>query len=130
MKVSIIVPVYNVERHLNKCLDSLVNQTLKNIEIIIVNDGSLDNSQLIINEYSNKYKNIRTFIKKNGGLSDARNYGLKKAKGEYVLFVDSDDYIALDSCERLYNTAKQDDVDVLIGNYIKVDNGVEKILIL
>ena len=89
MKVSVIVPVYNVEKYLKKCLDSLVKQTLNGVEIIVVNDGSPDNSQKIIDEYTKKYKNVKSYIKENGGLSDARNYGIKKATGEYISFVDS-----------------------------------------
>ena len=96
IKVSIIVPVYNVELYLDKCLNSLVNQTLKEIEIIVVNDGSKDNSQAIIDKYTNKYNNIKALRKENGGLSDARNYGIKYASGEYIGYVDSDDYVTLD----------------------------------
>ena len=94
-KVSIIVPVYNVEEYLERCLDSLVNQTLKDIEIIIVNDGSTDGSKEKIQKYINKYKNIVYLEKENGGLSSARNYGIPYAKGEYIGFVDSDDYVEL-----------------------------------
>ena len=85
MKVSVIVPVYNVEKYLNKCLDSLINQSLDNFEIIVVNDGSPDNSQKIIDEYVSKYpKIVKSYIKENGGLSDARNYGIKKAQGDLL----------------------------------------------
>ena len=93
MKVSIIVPVYNTEKYVAKTLDSLVNQTLNSYEIIVVNDGSTDNSQEIIKEYTKKYPNlIQAYYKENGGLGSARNYGLQYAKGEYVGFVDSDDW--------------------------------------
>lgn len=121
VKVSVIVPVYNVEKYLRKCLDSLVKQTLKEIEIIIVNDGTKDNSQTIIDEYVKKFPdNIKSFIKENGGLSDARNYGLKHATGEYVGFVDSDDYIENDMFEKMYNKAKSNDFDIVVCdlNYI------------
>lgn len=117
MKVSIIVPVYNVSKYLRKCLDSLVNQTLKDIEIIIVNDGSPDDSQTIIDEYKKKYKNIKSYIKKNGGLSDARNYGLKHAKGEYIGFVDSDDYVDTTMYEKMYNLAKKEDSDLVTSDF-------------
>ena len=120
VKVSIIVPVYNVEKYLTKCLDSLVNQTLKDIEIIVVNDGTKDNSQKVIDEYAKEYKNIRPFIKENGGLSDARNYGIAKAKGEYIAFLDSDDYVDITMYEKMYNKAKQENFDMVVCdlNYI------------
>ncbi len=117
-KVSIIVPVYNVEKYLSKCLDSLVNQTLKDIEIIIVNDGSPDHSQDIIDKYAKRYsKKIRAFQKDNGGQASARNLGLTKATGEYILFVDSDDYIELDTCNELYNNAKKLNSDIVLFDY-------------
>ena len=116
MKVSVIVPVYNVERYLEKCLNSLVNQTLDDIEIIVVNDGTKDNSQKIIDKFTKKYKNVKGYIKENGGLSSARNYGLKYATGEYIGFVDSDDYVELDMYEKLYNKAKEKDFDVVACN--------------
>ena len=98
MKVSVIVPVYNVENYLAKCLDSLVNQTLQEIEIVVVNDGSTDNSQAVINEFQQKFPLlIKAFQKQNGGLSDARNYGISKVSGEYFMFVDADDYISTDT---------------------------------
>lgn len=127
IKVSVIVPVYNVERYLEKCLNSLVNQTLKAIEIIVVNDGSPDNSQKIIDKYSKKYQNIKAFIKENGGLSDARNYGLTKAKGEYVSFVDSDDYIENNALEIMYNTAKKSNLDIVVCDTINLyENGTQE----
>ena len=114
IKLSLIVPVYNVEKYLDKCLDSLVNQTLKDIEIIVVNDGTKDNSQKIIDKYAKKYpKLIKPFIKENGGLSSARNYGVKYATGEYIGFVDSDDYVDLNLFERMYNLAKKEKSDVV-----------------
>lgn len=123
IKVSIIVPVYNVEKYIEKCLDSLANQTLKEIEIIIVNDGSPDNSQKKIDKYVKKHKNMKSFIKENGGLSDARNYGIKKATGEYIAFVDSDDYVTHDMYEKMYNKAKSGNFDMVVCdlNYIYSD---------
>ena len=101
-KVSVIVPVYNTEKYIDKCLDSLVNQTMKDVEIIVVNDGSIDHSEEKIKNYENNYPKMIKYLKKeNGGLSDARNYGIKYATGKYLAFVDSDDYIELDSCENL-----------------------------
>ena len=93
MKVSVIVPVYNVEKYLEKGLESLAKQTLKDIEIIIINDGSPDTSQRIIDRYVKEYPNMKGYIKENGGLSDARNYGMQYATGEYIAFVDSDDFV-------------------------------------
>jgi len=120
MKVSVIVPVYNVEKYLKTCLDSLVNQTLKELEIIVVNDGSPDNSQKIIDEYAKKYKNIHSYIKENGGLSDARNYGAKLATGEYIAFLDSDDYVSHDMYKKMYEKAKSGNFDMVVCdlNYI------------
>ena len=110
--ISVIVPVYNVEDYLRKCLDSIVNQTYKNLEIILIDDGSTDNSGIICDEYAAKDNRIRVIHKANGGLSDARNAGLKIAKGEYIGFVDSDDYIAEDMYEFLYNFAVKNNLDV------------------
>lgn len=108
IKVSIIVPVYNVEQYLRKCLNSLVNQTLDEIEIIIVNDGTKDNSESIILEFIDKYPNKIIYLKKeNGGLSDARNYGIPYARGEYITFLDSDDYVEYDIYEKLYCAASK-----------------------
>lgn len=113
-KVSIVIPVYNVEEYIDKCLDSLVNQTMKDIEIIVVNDASPDNSQDIIDKYVKKYpKMVKSIIKKNGGVSDARNFGLKEATGEYIGFVDPDDWVTLDMYEKLYNKAKKDKCDLV-----------------
>lgn len=117
-KVSIIVPVYNVEKYIERCLDSLVNQTLKDIEIIIVNDGSTDGSKEKIQEYINKYKNIVYLEKENGGLSSARNYGIPYAKGEYIGFVDSDDYVELTMYEKMYNKAIEEKSDMVECNFI------------
>lgn len=113
VKVSIIVPVYNTEKYLDKCLDSLVKQTLKEIQIIIVNDGSTDNSIKICKQYEEKYKNKILYLEKeNGGLSDARNYAFSHIEGEYVGFVDSDDYIAFNMFEELYSKASKEKADL------------------
>lgn len=114
-KVSIVVPVYNVYKYLDRCLTSLVKQTHNNLEIIVVNDGSPDNSQEIIDKYAKKYpKIIKSYIKKNGGLSDARNFGLKKATGKYIMFIDSDDYVEEDMVELLYKSIKDNNSDISI----------------
>lgn len=120
-KVSIIVPVYNTEKYLEKCLESLVNQTLSDIEVLVINDGSPDNSEQIIKKYEEKYPEIiKYFSKPNGGLSDARNFGIEKATAEYIGFVDSDDYIELDMYENLYNKAIEGDFDVTVCNLYMV----------
>lgn len=116
VKVSVIVPVYNVEAYLDKCLSTLVNQTLTDMEIIVVNDGATDNSQKIIQEYARKYPKVKAYIKENGGLSDARNYGLQYAAGEYVGYVDSDDFVEKDMFELLYRKAKEEDSDIVECN--------------
>lgn len=119
-KISVIIPVYNVESYIEKCLDSLVNQTLKEIEIIVVNDGSPDGSQIIIDEYVKKYpKLVKSYTQKNGGQGSARNFGIKKAVGEYISFVDSDDYIEHDMLEKMYTSAISNKSDVVIcGNKV------------
>lgn len=127
VKYSIIVPVYNVEKYLDKCLNSLVNQKNDNYEIIIVNDGSTDNSQNIINEYKKKYpKLIKTLKKENGGLSSARNYGIDNSNGEYLLFVDSDDYVSDNYLNAIDNYVKNNTLDILVFNFNAVnDNLIE-----
>ena len=113
-KLSLIIPVYNVEKYLERCLESVVNQTFKDIEIIIVNDGSTDNSKSIIEKYLKQYpEKIKYYEKENGGLSSARNYGLKYATGEYVAFLDSDDYVEPTMYEEMYNTAKKENSDMV-----------------
>lgn len=121
-KVSIIMPVYNVEKYIEKSLNSLVNQSLKDIEIIVVNDGSPDNSQKIIDEFVKKYPDkVKSFIKENGGQGSARNFGLTKASGEYIGYVDSDDFVELDMYEKMYNKAKEKDSDIVICGSYNVD---------
>ena len=117
VKVSIIVPVYNVEKYLRKCLDSLVNQTLKDIEIICINDGTKDNSVEIIDEYVKKYSNVLLINQENQGLGMARNNAMKYAKGDYIAFVDSDDWIDLDMYEVLYNKAIKTNADIVECDY-------------
>ena len=110
IKVSVIVPVYNVEAYLERCLDSLVKQTLEEMEIIVVNDGTKDNSQAIIDRYAAAYpQKVISLIKENGGLSDARNYGIPYAHGEYIGFVDSDDYLNVTMYQKLYDRAAETD---------------------
>lgn len=114
IKVSVIVPVYQTELYLKKCLDSLVNQTLHEMEILVINDGSNDNSQKIIDEYAERYPKIQSYIKENGGLSDARNYGINHAKGEYIAFVDSDDYVEPNMMSCMVEQAINEQLDVVV----------------
>lgn len=115
--VSLIIPVYNVENYLRLSLQTAANQTLDNIEVIVVNDGSTDSSLKIIKEFERKYNNFIVINKDNGGLSSARNAGLKIAKGEYVAFMDSDDHIAPNFLESLYYAAVNNDADISYCNY-------------
>ena len=116
-KITVIVPVYNVENYLNKCLDSLINQTYKNLEIIVINDGSTDNSGKICQEYAQKDNRIIYIEKENGGQSEARNMGLDRMTGSYVTFVDSDDWVEPDYVEVLYNKLIEYQADIAVGNY-------------
>ena len=120
--ISIIIPVYNAEKYLHKCLESIVNQSFKDYEVLVVNDGSTDNSQKIIDEYASKYTTkFRTFVKENGGQSSARNMALPFACGEYITFLDSDDYYDSKYLEILYSTAKKNNSDMVISGQQKVD---------
>ena len=110
--ISVIVPIYNVEKYLNKCVDSIINQTYKNLEIILVDDGSPDNCPQICDEYAKKDKRIKVIHKENGGLSDSRNVGIQEAKGEYIGFIDSDDYIDSEMYEYLYNLIEKYSADI------------------
>ena len=121
--ISIIIPVYKVEKYLEKCIQSVINQTYENLQIILVDDGSPDNCGKICDEYAKKDHRIEVIHKSNGGLSDARNKGLEIAKGEYIGFVDSDDYIEADMYEVLYNLLKQYNADVSICNFYAVSQG-------
>ena len=130
--VSVIVPVYNVEKYIDRCLDSLINQTLEDIEIIIVNDGSTDDSEKIIKEYIKKYPQKFIYLKKdNGGLSDARNYAIPYVNGEYLAFLDSDDYIEKETYKKMYELAKKEKSDMVECDFSwdypkkkKIDTGI------
>jgi len=115
-KVSVIVPVYNVEKYLDNCLNSLVKQTLSEIEIIVVDDGSTDSSPEIIKKYAKKHKKIISLQKENGGLSDARNYGLPFATGEYIGYLDADDFVDSEMYETMYLKAKSTNSDIVECN--------------
>lgn len=110
--ISIVVPVYNVEKYLEKCVKSILNQTYKNLEIILVDDGSTDNSGNMCDELAKLDDRIKVYHKENGGLSDARNYGVERATGAYIGFVDSDDYIEKEMYEKLYEAIKKENADV------------------
>ena len=115
--ITIIVPVYNVEKYLSRCINSLINQTYQNLEIILVDDGSPDNSGHICDEYAAKDSRIKVIHKVNGGLSDARNVALDETNGDYVLFVDSDDWIEKSTCEQLLRIAAEQSVEVVCFGY-------------
>ena len=127
IKISIIVPVYNVEEYLDECINSLLNQKYDNYEIIIVDDGSTDNSGKICDEYKKKYDIIQVYHKKNSGLSDTRNYGIKKASGDYLMFVDSDDYIEKNILEKITKKIESSKCNILITRFIEKydDNSIE-----
>ncbi|HFE9683147.1 TPA: glycosyltransferase family 2 protein [Clostridium perfringens] len=121
--VSVIIPVYNAEKYIEKCINSLCNQTFDNYEIIIIDDGSSDNTELVVNKYKNRYKFIKYYKKNNGGVSSARNYGLSVANGKYVIFVDSDDWCEKNLIEVAYKKINEFKVDWLIyGYYIEFQN--------
>ena len=124
--VSIIIPVYNVQEYLSECLDSVINQTIKNTEIIVVNDGSTDNSSHILAEYKIKFPELIIINQENRGISETRNQGLNAATGEYIAFVDSDDYIEKCMFERMYNAAKRESADIVICNYILYNEAQEQ----
>lgn len=123
VKVSVIIPVYNCEKYLEDCIESLINQTLKECEFIFVNDGSKDKSEEIIKKYTDKDKRIILINQKNSGVSVARNVGIKKATGEYIGFVDADDYVENDYYEKLYNVAKKNQCEIVIGDFKAEING-------
>ena len=113
--ITIIIPVYNVELYLNRCIESVINQTYKDIEIILINDGSTDNSEEICNKYAKRDKRISVINKKNGGLSDARNVGIDYSSGNYLFFLDSDDWLSKNAIEILYNNIIKYNADISIG---------------
>lgn len=121
--ISVIVPVYNVEKYLEKCVSSIIKQSYKNLEIILVDDGSTDNSGKICDEFALKDNRIKVIHKENGGLSSARNKALEIAKGEYIGFVDSDDYISEDMYETLYKVIKENEADISIVSFYEEYNG-------
>ena len=121
LKISVIVPIYKVENYLKRCVDSIINQTYKNLEIILVDDGSPDHSPEICDNYAKIDNRVIVIHKNNGGLSEARNYGLQIASGDYIMYVDSDDYIEINSCEKLIENIT-DNVDIVVGDYKEIRN--------
>lgn len=118
--ISVIVPVYKVENYIHKCIDSIINQTYTNLEIILVDDGSPDNCGKICDEYAKNDKRIRVIHKENGGLSDARNVGIDIAKGKYISFIDSDDTVTVDYIEYMHNMIKEDKTEIAISEVQRV----------
>lgn len=125
-KITIIVPVYNVESYLEEALDTVIYQTYKNLEILLIDDGSTDSSGKICDEYAKKDNRIKVFHQENKGLSGARNTGLENATGKYIMFIDSDDKFKLNACEIMYNAIEKTNADYLIGNYINIDENGEE----
>lgn len=126
--VSVIVPIYNVEQYLNKCVESIINQTYRHLEVILVDDGSPDRCGEICQEFARKDARIKVLHKKNGGLSDARNAGLEIATGKYVLFTDSDDYIKKDLVEKCVDAAESNKSDMVIFDFLRIEEGVEELV--
>lgn len=126
-KISVIVPVYNVENYIDKCIKSLLHQSIDDFEILLIDDGSTDNSGAICDEYAKKSDKVKVIHKKNRGLSSARNYGLQIAEGEFVSFVDSDDWIHKDMYLKLYKIAKKYDADIALSGYLKIYDETEEI---
>lgn len=126
--ISVIIPVYNVEKYISECIESILGQTYKKLEIILVDDGSSDNSGKICDEYSEKDGRIKVIHKENGGLSDARNTGMSAASGEYLIFVDSDDYMIHDGIEYLYNLIIENNAQLVIGGVEKFRDDTRQVI--
>lgn len=123
MKISIIIPVYNVERYLEKCLDSVINgiENKSNIEVLLIDDGSTDNSRNIVDKYSNEYSYVKAYHKENGGLSDARNYGLLIAEGDYIIFIDSDDEVNSELFKSVIKKIENSNCEILLWDAVLID---------
>ena len=126
-KISVIIPIYNSEYYLKKCIESVINQTYKNLEIILVNDGSTDKSSYICNEYMMKDDRIKVINKENSGVSDSRNHGISASTGEYIAFLDSDDWIDSNLYNVLYNLIIKNNSDISVCNFKRVNNEEEKL---
>lgn len=128
MKISVIIPLYNVEKYIEECLHSILEQSnCVDIQAIIVDDGSQDDSALFALEYVKKHPTIFEYHKKeNGGLSDARNFGISFVKGDYLMFLDSDDYLRKDACQILANTIASSNTDLIVFNYVQFDENNQR----
>ncbi|WP_251868217.1 glycosyltransferase family 2 protein [Enterococcus malodoratus] len=126
--ISIIVPVYNVEKYLSRCIESIINQTYKNIEILLVDDGSTDSCLRICEKYEKVDSRISVLKKNNGGLSSARNFGFKNSNGIFIVYIDSDDYVSETYISNLYSTILEMDVDIAISNFFLVNENGEKLI--
>lgn len=122
--ISVIIPAYNVEKYIVRCIESIVNQTYKNLEILFVDDGTPDNSAKICQQYADKDSRITVLHKNNGGLSDARNFAMDRMKGDYVTFIDSDDYVSMYYVENLYNALSKGNADMSISWFKNVLSGL------
>ena len=120
--ISIIVPIYNAEKYLNKCIDSLVNQTKEELEFVLINDGS---SEDIIKSY--KDKRIKYFKNKNQGIGKTRNFGIDKATGKYIMFLDSDDYLDVNACDKLYKKAVKEKSDLVVFDFYRVEDYLKEV---
>lgn len=125
IKVSVVIPIYNVEKYLDKCVQSVLNQTLKEIEVILVDDGSRDNCPQMCDEYAKMDNRVKVIHKENQGLGFARNSGMKIAIGEYIAFVDSDDWVKLDMFKNLYENAKKQNSDIAVSGHCDYTNGIK-----
>lgn len=125
--ISVIVPIYKVEEYLSPCIDSIINQTYKNLEIILVDDGSPDRCGKICDKYAQKDSRVKVIHKENGGLSDARNAGLKIATGDYISFVDSDDILPINSIETLWQLAIKENAQMVIGGFERFRNSIDEV---
>lgn len=121
IKVSVVVPIYNIDSYLDRCLSSIINQSFSDFEVLCINDGSKDNSQSIVDKYVQKDSRFKSFIKENGGLSDARNYSIDHVNGEYIFFLDGDDYIEPNCLEELYKYALEYNQDLVMCGYNEVN---------
>ena len=123
--ITVIIPVYNAQEGVKQCLDSLLNQTFRDFEIILLNDGSTDDSLMVLQTYASAHNFIRVIDKKNEGVAKTRNKGIQLAKGEYIVFIDNDDFVDSDYLERFYNAIDQEQLDIVLGGYKRVNQDLK-----